>query len=151
MDMIKGRAMYRGWKTTPFTPGMFYDVKVTVADHRLVVSAAKSPDEMTKDNSMYYQDMSDFYYDWIYAFPGDRDDYPEVPIVHDHLKYGWTKSCAFLIEAYARAMRTVNEAISQCDDIFYANELSYLLRTKENLRDMRPLLARITTKPPRNP
>ena len=147
MDMLKGRAMYKGWKTVPFTPGKFYDVQVSISGKQLTVSVPDPSSEGRKCPSMSYKNMSDFYYDWVFTFPDDRDDFPEIPIVHDYTHYGWTKSCYFLIEAYAQAVQAVNKAINQCDKLFASTELSYLFRTRDALRAVKPSLAKITTKP----
>lgn len=147
MDVMKGRAFYKGWTVTPFKPGKFYDVEVTIKENELTVSVPSSGKAGKKRPTMRYEDMSDFYYDWVFAYPGDQPEYPDIPIVHQVTKYGWTKACAILVEAYAQALKAVNKGIDQCDELYAVDELSYLLRTRDALRAARPHLAKMLTKP----
>lgn len=147
MDMIAGRALYKGWKTVPFKPGKFYDVHVSISEGKLTVSAPKPSSAGKKCASMSYKDMSDFYYDWVFTFPMDREEYPEIPIVHQATNYIWTKSCANLVEAYVKAVKAVNTAINQSDELFHATELTYLYRTRDVLREIKPHISKVITKP----
>lgn len=147
MDAMQGCAFYKGWIAAPFKPGKFYDVEVTIKENELFVSAQKEPKPGKNRPTMHYEHMSDFYYDWVFAYPGDQPEYPDIPIVHQVTKYGWTKSCAILAEAYAQALKAVNNGIDQCDELYAMDELSYLLRTRDALRAARPHLAKMLTKP----
>lgn len=147
MDAMQGCAFYKGWIAAPFKPGKFYDVEVTISGDELIVSAQKEPKPGEKRPTMRYKDMAAFYYDWVFSYPGDKMVYPDIPIVHQVTKYGWTGSCAVLAEAYAQALKAVNKGIEQCDELYSSNELTYLLRTRDALRAARPHLAKMLTKP----